>query len=160
MLNNITIQGRLCNDPELRYTPNQIPVATFTLAVDRDYTGKGENAQQTDFLDVVAWRKTAEFVSRYFTKGSMALVSGRMTVRPYKDRGGAARRAYEVEAEHVWFGESRRASSLPIEGKVPSEREADEVFPPARSFPAASRPVDVAPPFTDLGEDDGGELPF
>lgn len=157
MLNNIVLQGRLCSDPELRYTPNQIPVVSFTLAVDRDYTGKGENAQQTDFLDVVAWRKTAEFVSRYFQKGSMALVSGRMTVRPYKDREGAARRAYEVEAEHVWFGESRRSAEAPAEpprGYVSNPPDC------TGAFPAASRPVDVAPPFTDLVDEYGGELPF
>jgi single-strand DNA-binding protein len=158
MLNHIVLQGRLCNDPDLRYTPAQVPTASFTLAVDRDYSGNGE--RKTDFIDVVAWRKTAEFVSRYFQKGSAAVVSGRLQVRDWKDRDGNTRRAVEVNADSVYFGESRRASSLPLEGKVPSEREADEVVPPAHSFPAASRPVDVAPPFEDLGEDDDGTLPF
>jgi single-strand DNA-binding protein len=155
MLNHIVLQGRLCNDPDLRYTPAQVPTASFTLAVDRDYSGNGE--RKTDFIDVVVWRKTAEFVSRYFQKGSAAVVSGRLQVRDWKDRDGNTRRAVEVNADSVYFGESRRSSSLPLGGEGGASA-PDEVSapPPYR----ASRPVDVTPPFEDLGEDDGGELPF
>ena len=151
MLNEVILQGRVCADPELRYTTSQIPVVSFTLAVDRDYAGRGGAERQTDFIDCVAYRKTAEFVSRYFQKGSLAIARGRLTVRAYKDREGNARRAWEVSADSVWFGESRRSAEA-----APADPTAGYNPPPR----AASRPVSVAPPaFEDLG-DDGGELPF
>lgn len=106
MLNHITIMGRLTRDPELRYTGNQIPVCSFTLAVDRDYSSDG-GERQTDFIDCVAWRSSAEFVSKYFSKGSMAVVAGRLEIRDWIDRDGNKRRNAEVNAEHVYFGESR-----------------------------------------------------
>ena len=95
MLNHITIMGRLTRDPELRYTPAQTPVTTFTLAVDRDYTNRDTNERQTDFIDCVAWR-SAEFVSKYFQKGSMAVVSGRLQIRDWTDRDGGKRRSASV----------------------------------------------------------------
>lgn len=103
MLNTITIMGRLTRDPELRYTQSNTPVASFTLAVDRDFGEK-----QTDFIDCVAWRGTGEFVDRYFSKGSMAIVSGRLQIRSWTDDNGNKRRNAEVVAEHVYFGESKR----------------------------------------------------
>lgn len=103
MLNTITIMGRLTRDPELRYTQSNTPVASFTLAVDRDFGEK-----QTDFIDCVAWRSSAEFVSRYFGKGSMAAVAGRLQIREWTDNNGSKRRSAEVVAEHVYFGESKR----------------------------------------------------
>lgn len=103
MLNTITIMGRLTRDPELRYTQSNTPVASFTLAVDRDFGDK-----QTDFIDCVAWRGTGEFVDRYFSKGSMAIVSGRLQIRNWTDDNGNKRRNAEVVAEHVYFGESKR----------------------------------------------------
>lgn len=107
MLNHITIMGRLTRDPELRYTQSQTPVASFTLAVDRDY--KHEIAdRETDFIDCVAWRGTGEFVSKHFTKGSMAVVSGRLQIRDWIDRDGNKRRSAEVVADNVYFGESKR----------------------------------------------------
>ncbi len=102
-LNNVTIMGRLTRDPELRYTQSNTPVASFTLAVDRDFGDK-----QTDFIDCVAWRGTGEFVDRYFSKGSMAIVSGRLQIRNWTDDNGNKRRNAEVVAEHVYFGESKR----------------------------------------------------
>lgn len=81
MLNHITLMGRLTRDPELRYTQSQIPVASFRIAVDRDYGSRDGGERQTDFIDIVAWRQTAEFVSKYFTKGSMVAVSGRLQIR-------------------------------------------------------------------------------
>ena len=108
MLNHIVLMGRLTRDPELRYTQSQIPVATFSLAVDRDFGGRDGAERQTDFIDIVAWRSTAEFVSKYFTKGSMAAVSGRLQIRDWTDRDGNKRRSAEVVADNVYFGESKR----------------------------------------------------
>ena len=107
MLNHITIMGRLTRDPELRYTQNQTPVASFTLAVDRDYTEKGQD-KQTDFINCVAWRKTAEFIHQYFTKGSMAIVTGRLQSRKWTDKDGKNHTEYEVIADAVYFGETKK----------------------------------------------------
>lgn len=104
MLNKIFLMGRLTRDPELRYTQNQTPVASFTLAVERDY---GEE-KQADFIDIVAWRKTAEFVNKYFFKGKMAVVIGRLQIRPWTDKDGNKRWATEVIAESVYFGDSKK----------------------------------------------------
>jgi len=99
--------GRLTRDPELRKTSAGTPVASFTLAVDRDY--KGQNGEkETDFIDVVAWRGTGEFVSKYFTKGRMAVVEGRLQIRDWTDKNGGKRRSAEVIAENVYFGDSKR----------------------------------------------------
>ena len=108
MLNHITLMGRLTRDPELRYTSSGIPVASFSLAVDRDFAQKGEE-KQTDFIDIVAWRQTGEFVSKYFTKGSMAVVSGRLQIRDWQDKDGNRRRSAEVVADNIYFGESKRS---------------------------------------------------
>lgn len=108
MLNHITIMGRLTRDPELRYTQSQTSVASFTLAVDRDFANRDGGERQTDFIDVVAWRGTGGFVSKYLTKGSMAVVSGRLQIRDWTDRDGNKRRSAEVVADNVYFGESKR----------------------------------------------------
>ena len=107
MLNHIVIMGRLTRDPELRYTQSQIPVASFTVAVDRDRAPQGAE-RETDFIDCVAWRHTAEFVSNYFSKGSMAVVSGRLRIREWTDREGNKRRSAEIVADNVYFGEAKR----------------------------------------------------
>ena len=108
MLNHITIMGRLTRDPELRRTGSGVAVASFTLAVDRDF-GKNENGErETDFIDCVAWRQTGEFVSKYFTKGRMAVVSGRLQIRSWTDKDGNKRRTAEVVADNVYFGDSKR----------------------------------------------------
>ena len=110
MLNHITLMGRLTRDPELRRTGNGIAVASCTLAVDRDY--KGQNGEkECDFIDIVAWRNTAEFVSKYFDKGSMAVVSGRLQIRGWTDKEGNKRRSAEVVADNVYFGSSKRDTS-------------------------------------------------
>ena len=108
MLNHIVVMGRLTRDPELRYTQSQLPVVSFTVAVDRDFGGRDGGEKQTDFIDCVAWRHTAEFVSKYFAKGSMAVVSGRLQIRDWTDREGGKRRSAEIVADNVYFGESRR----------------------------------------------------
>ena len=107
MLNRIIIMGRLTRDPELRHTQSGTAVASFSLAVDRDF--KNQNGEkETDFIDVVAWRNSAEFVSRYFTKGRMAVVEGRLQIRPWQDRDGNKRRSAEVVADNVYFGDSKK----------------------------------------------------
>ena len=110
MLNHIVIMGRLTRDPELRRTGSGIAVASFSVAVDRDF-GKNENGEkETDFIDCVAWRQTGEFVSKYFTKGRMIVVSGRLQVRSWTDKDGNKRRTAEVVADNVYFGDSKRDS--------------------------------------------------
>lgn len=106
MLNHITIMGRLTRDPELRRTGSGIAVASFTVAVDRDYTQQGQE-KETDFIDCVAWRQTGEFVSKYFTKGRMIVVDGRLQIRSWKDKDGNNRRTAEINAEHCYFGDSK-----------------------------------------------------
>ena len=110
MLNHIVIMGRLTRDPELRRTGSGIAVASFTVAVDRDFASRESGERETDFIDCVAWRQTGEFVSKYFTKGSMAVVSGRLQIRGWTDKDGNKRRTAEVVADNVYFGESRRGS--------------------------------------------------
>ena len=107
MLNHIVIMGRLTRDPELRHTQSGVAVASFTLAVDRDYSSSG-GEKQTDFIDVVAWRQTGEFVSKYFSKGRMAVVSGSLQSRKWQDKEGNNRTSWEVQAQNVYFGDSRR----------------------------------------------------
>lgn len=103
MLNKIILMGRLTRDPELRRTGSGTAVTSFALAVDRDFKGQG-GEKETDFIDVVAWRSTAEFVSKYFTKGRMAVVEGRLQIRDWKDKEGNNRRSAEVMADNVYFG--------------------------------------------------------
>lgn len=104
MLNYIVLQGRFCKDPELRRTQSGTAVASFTLAVSRDFSDK----DKADFIDVVAWKSTAEFVSKYFSKGRTAVVSGRLQMRDWTDKEGNKRRSAEVIAENVYFGDSKR----------------------------------------------------
>ena len=108
MLNHIVIMGRLTRDPELRRTGSGIAVASFSLAVDRDFGGRDGGERETDFIDCVAWRHTGEFVSKYFTKGRMAVVSGRLQIRSWTDKEGNKRRTAEVVADNVYFGDSKR----------------------------------------------------
>ena len=150
MLNHITIMGRLTRDPELRYTQSQTPVASFTLAVDRDFGSRDGGEKQTDFIDCVAWRQTAEFVSKYFTKGSMAVVSGRLQIRDWTDRDGGKRRNAEVVVDNIYFGESKRRDG----GDVRSESR-----PAYQSSYESVSPSMGASAFSELGDDDG-ELPF
>ncbi len=159
MLNHIVLMGRLTRDPELRYTQSQIPVASFTLAVDRDFGGRDSAERQTDFIDIVAWRNTAEFVSKYFNKGSMAVVSGRLQLRDWTDRDGNKRRSAEVVAENVYFGESKRSREDGGSGNFrPAQQNSYSApggFDSYRSFDSA--PSGSA--FSDLSDADG-ELPF
>lgn len=111
MLNHITIMGRLTRDPELRRTGSGVAVTNFTVAVDRDFADKQSGEKETDFIDVVCWRSTAEFAEKYFSKGRMAVVSGRLQIRSYTDKDGNNRRAAEIVADNVYFGDSKQAVS-------------------------------------------------
>jgi single-strand DNA-binding protein len=107
LLNNIVIMGRLTRDPELRRTNNGTAVTSFTLACERDFAAQGET-RETDFIDIVAWRYTAEFVDKYFSKGQMAIVTGRLQIRNWEDKEGNKRRSAEILADHVYFGEGKK----------------------------------------------------
>ena len=116
-LNTISIMGRLVRDPELRHTSNNIPVASFTLAVDRDYKDKATGEKTADFIPVVAWRNSAEFAAKYFSKGRMAVVSGSLQMRNWTDKDGNKRTTAEVLAEHIYFGDSKKdGDSAPASG--------------------------------------------
>lgn len=110
-LNHITIMGRLTKQPELRRTGSGIAVASFTVAVGRDYSDKQSGEKETDFIDCVAWRQTGEFVSKYFTKGRMIVVDGRLQIRSWTDKDGNKRRTAEIVADSVYFGDSKKESS-------------------------------------------------
>ena len=150
MLNKIILMGRLTRDPELRRTQSGTAVTSFSLAVDRDFKSQS-GEKETDFIDVVAWRSTAEFVSKYFTKGRMAVVEGRLQIRDWTDRDGGKRRSAEVIAENVYFGDSKR------------EGGSDYSSAPAYSAPYSGYAAPAAPgghsDFAEIGEEDG-ELPF
>ena len=144
MLNHIVLMGRLTRDPELRYTGSNIPVASFTVAVDRDF-GKGEE-RATDFINVVAWRQTGEFVSKYFTKGRMIVVSGRLQIRSWTDKEGNKRRTAEVVADNCYFGDSNK-------------REGDSSYSAPAAYGSYSAPAAPASDFAMLADDDA-QLPF
>lgn len=122
MLNSIVIAGRLTSDPELRTTQVGTPVASFSLAVERDYKDAQTGKRPVDFISCVAWRQTGEFVSRYFSKGRMAVVDGRLQTRAWTDKDGNKRKSVEVVADHVYFGDSKRDgdSCNTYQGNAPS----------------------------------------
>lgn len=111
MLNHITIMGRMVRNPELRRTGSGVAVASFTVAVDRDFADKQTGEKETDFIDCVAWRQTGEFVSKFFTKGKLIVVSGRLQIRNWTDNEGAKRRSAEIVADNCYFAESKKDSS-------------------------------------------------
>ena len=111
MLNHITVMGRLTRDPELRRTGSGVAVTNFTVAVDRDFADKQSGEKETDFIECVAWRSTAEFVDKYFSKGRMAVVSGRLQMRKWTDNNGNNRVTAEIVADNVYFGDSKQAAS-------------------------------------------------
>lgn len=143
MMNRVMLQGRLVIDPELRQTTYGVPVASFRIAVDRDFKNKETGEKETDFINVVAWRSTAEFISRSFTKGRMILVEGRLQIRKYTDKDGNNRTTAEVVADSVHFGDAKRDS--------------DGEYAPAAPAPNYGAPS--GDQFAELSEDDG-EIPF
>ena len=148
MLNKIILMGRLTRDPELRRTGTGTAVTSFSLAVDRDFKSQS-GEKETYFIDIVAWRSTAEFVSKYFTKGRMAVVEGRLQIRDWTDKDGGKRRSAEVVADNVYFGDSKR------DGGDSSGYSAA----PAYKNAAPSNFNAGGSDFAEIGEDDG-ELPF
>lgn len=142
MLNHIDIMGRLTRDPELRRTGNGTAVTNFSVAVDRDFSGKDGGEKETDFIDCVAWRNTGEFVSKYFTKGSMIVVSGRLQIRKWQDKDGNNRYSAEVVADNCYFGESKKADTAAQGGSYVGFVKADSGA------------------FATLDDVDDGQLPF
>ena len=164
MLNRIVIMGRLTRDPELRRTQTGTAVTSFSVAVDRDFRNRESGEKGTDFIDVVAWRQTAEFFCQYFAKGRMVVVEGRLQIREWKDKEGNNRRSAEIVADNIYFGDSKR----------PENSGGD--YPPAYGMPASSfnsssynynapsgggygMPVQNDDGFHEM-DDDGGDLPF
>ena len=159
MLNHIVLMGRLTRDPELRRTGSGVPVASFTLAVDRDFGSRDGGERETDFIDIVAWRNTAEFVSKYFTKGRMAVVSGRLQIRNWNDKDGNKRRTAEVVADNVYFGDSRR-DGAPGGFDQSFGGQSFNQAPSFGGYQQASAAAPVPPSDFAMLEDDDSELPF
>lgn len=171
MLNTITVMGRLTRDPELRTTQSGVSVTSFTVACERDYTQGTQ--RETDFIDCVAWRQTGEFVSKYFTKGGMIVVDGRLQSRKWQDHDGNKRVNWEVNADHVYFGENRR-DDAPRAGYRPAGSPVDverpQSFDGFREMPGTGgkdNPFSQAPAkpsaFQQAGlwdDENDGELPF
>ena len=152
MLNQIVIMGRLTRDPELRRTGSGIAVTSFTLAVDRDFSGKDGGEKETDFIDCVAWRQTGEFVSKYFSKGRMAVVTGRLQIRGWTDKDGNKRRTAEVIADSVYFGDSKKESDS-------GSSYGDNTYGSYGAYGGYSAPSSPSSDFAMLDDDDM-QLPF
>ena len=152
MLNRVVIQGRIGKDIELRHTQSGVSVVSFSIAVDRDFKDKATGEKTTDWVNVTAWRSTAEFVSKYFSKGRMAVVEGRLQIRDWTDREGGKRRSAEVVADNIYFGDSKRDAEA---GAAPSYGQGGGY---SQSYGAAPAPA----PSSDFAmlEGDDAELPF
>lgn len=146
MLNHIIIMGRLGKDPDLRNTQTGTPVASFTLAVERDFKDKNTGERETDWIDVIAWRSTGEFVAKYLAKGRMAVVEGRLQIREWTDKDGDRRTAAEVVADNVYFGDSKR------------DGDSSNTFSGYQA-PADYGTTSAGDQFSDPADDDG-DLPF
>lgn len=168
MLNKIVVMGRLTRDPELRRTQSGLSVTSFSVACDRDFKSQS-GEKETDFIDIVAWRQTAEFVCKYFSKGRMAVVEGRLQIRDWQDNNGNKRRSAEIVADNVYFGDSKRdgdGSGYPQGGYAPQggypQQGPSYGAPGGSSYGAASGGYpasDYGGDCAEVGEDDG-ELPF
>lgn len=155
MLNTIVIQGRLVRDPELRRTAAGIAVASFSVAVDRDFAQDGK--KETDFIDCVAWRQTGEFVSKFFTKGKMIVVKGRLQIRSWKDKDGNNRRSAEVVADNCYFAESKR------DNDTGSNSNSGYSAPTSDFSNVYAQAGYSEPPYSNdfaMLDDDDGQLPF
>lgn len=149
MLNKAIIMGRLTRDPELRHTPSNVPVVSFTVAVERDRKTSGQPT--TDFIDCVAWYKTAEFVSQWFNKGSMIVVTGRIQVRNWEDKNGNKRISVEIATDEVHFGESKKSK----DNYAQQQKQTGDYGMPTPSYDLPSEDSD----FSELSDDDG-DVPF
>lgn len=155
MLNEVILMGRLTRDPELRYTQSQTPVASFTLACDRDTKDK-----QVDFIDCSAWRHTAEFVSKHMTKGTLVVVSGRLQIREWTDKNGNKRTAPEISVNNIYFGESKRSGDPDERAPFPGDADAPPEFDntPTRDIDELMQNFPGAVEFVDVGDED--DFPF
>ena len=162
MLNHITIMGRLTRDPELRRTGSGIAVASFTVAVDRDFGGRDGGEKETDFIDCVAWRQTGEFVSKYFTKGRMIVVSGRLQIRSWTDKDGNKRRTAEVVADNCYFGDSKRDSEggSSFGGNTYGGNSYGNYSAPSGNYGGYSAPAGAPASDFPVLDDDDAQLPF
>ena len=149
MLNHITLMGRLVNDPELRRTGTGIAVTTFRIAVDRDFAPKDGGERKADFINCVAWRQTGEFISKYFAKGRMIVVDGRLEMRDWTDKEGNKRTTAEVIVDNAYFGDSKRDS----------DNSGSYTAPAAPAYGGYSAPAAPASDFAMLDDDDA-QLPF
>lgn len=158
MLNKAILMGRLTRAPELRYTQSNLPVVSFTIAVERNRAAQGQE-KQTDFIDIVAWRKTAEFVSQWFTKGQMIIVVGSIQSRRWQDKNGNNRTSIEVVADEVQFGETKKArESGSYQGNNSGYSQSSYAQPQNARY-AYQQPGVNANDFTEISDDDG-EVPF
>ena len=156
MLNKIVLMGRLTRDPELRHTAGGVPVTSFSLACERDYRAQGEE-RQTDFIDIVCWRHNAEFTAKYFKKGLLVAVAGRLQTRKWVDKEGNNRTGYEIVADETHFAERRQDTP----GYEMPPHPADDGAPPAqRAQTAPPQSSSAASSFAELEDDDDGDLPF
>ena len=157
MLNHIVIMGRLVRDPELRRTGSGVAVTSFTMAVDRDFSGKEGGEKETDFIDCVAWRQTGEFAAKYFARGRMAVVSGRLQIRSWSDKDGNNRRTAEVVVDNMYFGDSKRESDN--SGSSYGGNSYEQSSGTYGGYGGYSAPAAPASEFAML-EDDDAQLPF
>ena len=160
MLNKIFVMGRLTHDPELRRTGSGTPVCSFSIACDRDFKSQS-GEKETDFFDVVAWRTTGEFVSKYFAKGRMVVIEGRLQIREWQDKEGNKRRSAEVVADNVYFGDSKRDSA--DGGSFNQSQGYAQSFnqvPPQEPAYQAPQNVSAAPSDFSMLSDDDPDLPF
>lgn len=157
MLNHITIMGRLTRDPELRRTGSGVAVASFTVAVDRDMAPQGQD-RETDFIDCVAWRQIGEVVAKYFTKGRMIVVSGRLQIRSWTDKQGNKRKTAEVVADNVYFGDSKPEGGS-YSAPAPSHGGSSYGAAPSGNYGGYSAPAAPGSDYAML-EDDDAQLPF
>ena len=159
MLNKIVVMGRLTRDPELRRTQSGLSVTSFSVACDRDFKSQS-GEKETDFIDIVAWRSTAEFVSKYFTKGRMAVVEGRLQIRDWTDKEGGKRRSAEVVADNVYFGDSKRDSADGGFNQSQGYAQSFNQVPQQQPAYQAPQNVSAAPSDFSMLSDDDPDLPF
>lgn len=154
MLNHIVIQGRLTRDPELRRTGSGLAVTSFSVAVERDWPNKDTGEKETDFIDCVAWRQTGEFVSKWFAKGSMIVVSGRLQIKKWVDNNGIKRHSPEIVVDSVYFGESKK------DRDAREEKEKNAYNVGVENTPYTGEFSNYTPPAFSVFNDDDAQLPF
>lgn len=166
MLNHIVLMGRLTRDPEIRQTQSGVDVASFTLAVDRDFADSMTGQRQADFIDCVAWRNTAIFAHKCFSKGSMAVVSGRLQIRPWETSNGEKRRSTEVVVDNIYFGGAKKDGENGGQGTYRADATASSSYGGAARTTAGGQGSFSSYPSSDYGKnfaeltDDDGDLPF